>query len=83
MYNRDNTREKRKKIMENGFKVGDRVVWGFCFDEPDSSGVVIGFEGDDKVVVMVEYGARLEDGTDVQYKDSVMLESEWKNSEYA
>jgi hypothetical protein len=78
--------KKTGDTMENNLKIGDRVVWGFCFDEPDSSGVVIGFEGDDRVVVRVEYGFSLGDGTDVQRIEAVMLESEWRQqceSEYA
>lgn len=72
---------KRERKMDNGFRIGDRVVWGFCFDVADSGGVVIGFDGEDKVVVRVEYGDHLPDGTDVIYVDCIQLESEYLAAE--
>ena len=57
--------------MENRFKVGDRVVWDFCFDMPQECGEVVGVNG---FLVQVEYVGYVLGGGRKVYR-------EWMDSE--
>lgn len=70
--------------MQNGFKVGDKVVWNFVFDVPEDVGVVVCVKGDK---VEVEYEGCVMGGGSKVYREwldceEVMLESVY-DSEYS
>ena len=73
-------RKREKMENENGFAVGDLVVWNWVFDWPDDSGTVVAVDGNR---IQVRCHAYADEPLEWMDADEVMLASEWDSSEYA
>jgi hypothetical protein len=71
MKAQENDKQEEKKMNNNQFNMGDKVVWNFVFEVPQENGVVVGVNGDK---VEVEYEGYVMGGGHKVYREWLNVE---------